>query len=83
MHLLGLLGGGDLSCTNRPDGLVRNHNPAPVLGLVCNCLELVGDDLDRLVGLTLLEGFTAAQNDAEACVEGRLGLAGDELYILD
>jgi hypothetical protein len=44
-----------------PDGLVGNDNLAPVLDLVGNSLELLGDDLDGGAGLTLLKALTAAQ----------------------
>lgn len=79
VHLLGLLSGSDLAGTDGPDGLVCNNNLAPVLDLVGDSLELGGDDLDGLVGLTLLEGLTAAKNDSETAVDCRLGLAGDEV----
>ena len=36
-------------------------------------------DLLGLVGLTLLEGLSDAENDREAVVEGSAGLLGDEL----
>lgn len=39
-----------------PDGLVGNDNLVPLLlaQLLSGSIELAGDDLDRLVGLTLL-----------------------------
>lgn len=65
-----------------PDGLVGNDDLAPVLDLVRNSLELLGDDVDGGAGLPLLEALTAAQDDADAAVERSLGLAGDESIIL-
>lgn len=82
VHLLGLLGGGDLAGANGPDGLVCDDNLAPVLDLVGDGLELGSDDLDGLAGLALLEGLAAAENDAEATVNGRLGLGGDKAVAL-
>jgi hypothetical protein len=63
---------------NAPDGLVGNDNLAPVLDLVRDSLELLGDDLDGLASLTLLQALTAAQNDAKTVVDGILCLAGNE-----
>jgi hypothetical protein len=79
VHLLGLLGAGDLAGANGPDGLVGNDDLAPVLDLLGDGAELVGDDLDGLVGLSLLEGLANAENNAEAVVEGGLGLGSDEV----
>lgn len=67
---------------NIPDGLVGNDNLAPVLDLLGNSLELLGDDLDGGAGLALLEALTAAQNDAQTAVNGSLGLVGDNLVRL-
>lgn len=78
VNLLCLLRRGHLARTNGPDGLVRNHNLAPVLDLLGHGTELVRDDLDRLAGLTLLERLAAAQNHAEATIECGLGLARHE-----
>jgi hypothetical protein len=64
---------------NAPDGLVGNHNLAPVLDLVRDSLELLGDDLDGLASLTLLQTLTAAQNHAKTVVDGVLCLAGNEV----
>jgi hypothetical protein len=64
---------------NIPDGLVGNDNLAPVLDLVGNNLELLGDNVDGGTGLTLLEALTAAQNHAEVGVKRSLGLVGDDL----
>jgi len=79
VDLLSLLSAGDLAGTNGPDGLVGNDNLAPVLDLLGDGAELVGDDLDGLVGLSLLEGLANAENNTEAVVEGGLGLGGDEV----
>jgi hypothetical protein len=79
VDLLSLLSAGDLAGANGPDGLVGNDNLAPVLDLLGDSAELVGDDLDGLVGLSLLEGLANAENNAEAVVEGGLGLGSDEV----
>ena len=79
VDLLSLLSAGDLAGTNGPDGLVGNDNLAPVLDLLGDGAELVGDDLDGLVGLSLLEGLANAENNTEAVVKGGLGLGGDEV----
>lgn len=65
-----------------PDGLVGDDNLAPVLDLVRNSLELLGDDVDGGAGLPLLEALATAQDDANAAVERGLGLAGNECVVL-
>ena len=45
---------------NAPDGLVSNDNLAPVLDLVRNSLELLGNNADGLARLTLLQALAAA-----------------------
>ena len=82
VHLLGLLGGSDLAGTNGPDGLVGNDNLAPVRHLGLEGLKLLADDLDGLASLALLEGLSAAPDDADAGLGGDLGLGGDELIRL-
>jgi hypothetical protein len=67
---------------NSPDGLVGDDDLAPVLDLVRNSLELLGDNVDGGAGLPLLEALTAAQDDADTAVERSLGLAGDEGVVL-
>ena len=79
VNLLGLLSGGNLAGANGPDGLVGNDNLGPVADLGLEGLELLADDLDGLARLALLEGLTAAPDDADAVVGGVLGLGGDEL----
>jgi hypothetical protein len=56
VNLLGLLGGSDLAGTDSPDGLVGNDDLGPLLlgQLLGGGVELTGNDLDSLVGLTLL-----------------------------
>jgi hypothetical protein len=65
-----------------PDGLVGNDNLAPVLDLVGNSLKLLGNDLDGVTRLALLQSLTAAQNDTEATVYRRLCLARSEVVAL-
>lgn len=78
VNLLRLLGGGDLAGADGPDGLVGDDDLAPVLDLLGDGGELGNDNLHGLVGLALLEGLTAAEDDADAAVNGGLGLVGDE-----
>jgi hypothetical protein len=98
VDLLSLLGGRDLAgangpgmcqcrssfgwCVDSPDGLVGNDDLAPVLNLVGDSLELLGDNVDSGAGLPLLETLTAAQDDADATIERSLGLAGNESVVL-
>lgn len=82
MDLLSLLSGGDLAGANGPDGLVGNDDLAPVGDLRAEGLELLADDLDGLASLTLLEGLTAAPDDADAVLGSVLGLRGDNLVRL-
>jgi hypothetical protein len=79
VNLLRLLGGGDLAGADGPDGLVGDDDLAPVLDLLGDGGQLGNDYLHGLVGLALLEGLTAAENHADAAVDGSLGLAGDEV----
>jgi hypothetical protein len=65
-----------------PDGLVGNDNFAPVLNLVGNSLKLLGNDLDGVTRLALLQSLTAAQNDTEATIYRRLCLARSEVVAL-
>lgn len=62
-----------------PDGLVGNDNLAPVLDLVRDSLQLLGDNVDGLARLALLQALTAAQNYTESVVDRSLCLAGDEV----
>jgi hypothetical protein len=82
VHLLSLLSRGNLAGTNGPDGLVGNDDLAPVLDLLGDGAELVGDDLDGLVGLSLLERLANAQNNTQTVVEGSLGLGSDKVVRL-
>lgn len=72
MDFLCLLGGSDLPSTNSPNWFVRNDDLRPVRDLVLDSLQLRSDDLDRLVVLSLLQGFTAAEDNAESSIEGGL-----------
>ena len=79
VNLLGLLSAGDLAGADGPDGLVGNDDLAPVLDLLGDSAELVGNDVDGLVGLSLLEGLANAENNTESVVESGLGLGGNEV----
>lgn len=80
MDLLRLRGGSDLAGANSPDRLVGNDHAGPLLSSdsLSDGTELCGDDGDGLALLALLEGLAAAEDDADALVEGVLGLGGDE-----
>lgn len=82
MDLLSLLSGGDFAGANGPDWLVSNDDLAPVLDGLGDGSKLANDDLGGLVRLALLEGLTAAENHADAAVNGSLGLAGDKVVAL-
>lgn len=84
MDLLCLLGRGDLASADGPDGLVSNNDLGPVasanLGL--EGIQLLGHDRHGRASLTLLEGLTAAPDDADTVVDCVLGLGGDGLVRL-
>lgn len=82
VHLLSLLGGGNLASSNSPDGLVSDDDLGPVADLGFECLKLLGHDIDRLASLTLLEALATAPDDAEAILSGILGLGGDDFVRL-
>lgn len=74
-----------LSCsaarTDSPDGLVSDDDLCPVLlaDLGLDALELLLDDLLRLVGFPLLERLAHAGNDLKAFLDGSGGLLADLL----
>mmetsp|Transcript_485 Transcript_485/g.961 ORF Transcript_485/g.961 Transcript_485/m.961 type:complete len:376 (+) Transcript_485:919-2046(+) len=82
MHLLGLLGGGNITSTDSPDGLVGDHEAAPVLHLVGVGSELLDDELDGLSRVTDLLGLAEAADDAESLFLSKLGLGGNHLVAL-
>lgn len=81
VNLLRLFRSSDLASANSPDGLVGNDYFAPVADLVSDCLQLCCYDVDCLVAFALFKGLAAAPDNADATVESRFGLAGDELCI--
>lgn len=64
-----------------PDGLICDDDLTPVLDLVCHSLQLLGNNLNRLVGLPLLQALSAAQNYTQATVQRRLGLRCNEVVV--
>ncbi|SPQ22851.1 8f06b728-0bcb-4c77-b950-6ad28b6375f7 [Thermothielavioides terrestris] len=84
VHLLGLLDGGDLAGADGPDGLVGDHDLLPVGGreLGGEGGQLALDDRDRVAGLALLERLAAAPDDADAALDGGLGLGRHQLVRL-
>jgi len=76
---LGDLGGGGLSSSNGPHGLVSNDYLAPVVDGVSNGVKLLLENLIGLLGFTLGEGLTNAEDGVEAVFLGELALSGDDL----
>lgn len=69
VHLLRLLRRRHLARANGPDRLIRNDNLAPVLDLVGHSAQLRRHDLDRLIGLALLQRLAAAQHHAQPVLQ--------------
>lgn len=82
MSVLRLLSARDLSSSNSPNRLIRNHNLAPVLDDLRHSRELPCDNLDRNALLPLLERLSNAENHAEATIKRSLGLGSDKLIRL-
>lgn len=82
MDLLGLLGGSNLAGADGPDGLIGNDDLAPVGDLGLEGGDLVGDDVEGLAGLALLQALAATPYDADAVLRGVLGLGGHNLVAL-
>ncbi|EPY42088.1 triosephosphate isomerase (TIM) [Angomonas deanei] len=81
VHLLRLLGGGDLAGADGPDGLVGEHNLAPgLLGeLGGDRLDLSEDHLRGLARLALLQGLANAGDHVETLLVGIQRLLGHNL----
>ena len=82
VDVLGLLNGSNLAGANRPDGFVGNDDVLPVsvaskLGL--QLAELLLDDGNGLVRLTLLQGLAAAPDDTNTTISGELGLGSNHI----
>ena len=81
MDLLRLLGSSDLAGADSPDGLVGDDHLLPGVGAGAEGgaegVELAGNDGQGVAGLALGQGLAAAPDDADAAVEGELGLGGD------
>ena len=79
MGLLGDGGGSDLAGTDGPDGLVGDHDGAPVLNGLLDGIELSLQNIVRLTSFTLLNSLTNAKDGLEAG-SLRLGdLLGDDI----
>jgi hypothetical protein len=65
-----------------PDGLIRHNNLTPILDFIRNRTELLRHHLHSIALLALLQALAAAQNDAEAAVQRRLGLARHKRVVL-
>jgi len=79
VDLLCLLDSGHLAGADGPDGLVGNHDLAPVADLGGDGSQLPLDDGDGLAGLALLERLAAAPDDVDASLGRELGLGGHNL----
>ena len=82
MNLLCLLGASNLSGTNSPDRLVGNDDLGPVRNLISNGLQLGSDNVDGLVGFSLFQALSNAQNDTDISGKGGLRLGCNECIIL-
>ncbi len=83
MDFLRLLSGSDLASTNGPNGLVGDDDLAPVAAdMGAEDAELPGNHVDSLACLALFERLAAAPDDANARVDGKFGLGGDQLVRL-
>ena len=82
MNLLGLRRGRGLAGADGPDGLVGDHDVLEVLGgeVVQDGLRLLGDDVEVLFGLALVDVLAHAEDDLQAGLEGELRL-DDELLV--
>lgn len=92
MDVLGLLWSSDLAGSDCPDGLVSDHDLAPVIDVVLDEylykgkgvfsyldeLHLVENDFFGLASFSLLKLFSDAWNDVESSGEGFLALFANE-----
>jgi len=77
MGFLCLLWGGSDTGSDGPDGLIGDHNLAPVFNLLADGVELAGIHCVRLAGLTLIQLLADASHHAQVVVEGNLDLVSD------
>mmetsp|Transcript_9803 Transcript_9803/g.11096 ORF Transcript_9803/g.11096 Transcript_9803/m.11096 type:complete len:315 (-) Transcript_9803:12-956(-) len=84
VNLLRLLRRGNLSGTNSPYGLIRNHNLLPVCRaqLLGNGTELRKNDGSGAAIFTLLQGLPDAGNHSEASSDRGLDLGGNHVVRL-
>ena len=93
VDVLGLLWSSDLAGSDCPDGLVSDHDLAPVFNVVLDAdfkkeregvvsyldkLHLVENDFFGLASFSLLKLFSDAWNDVESSGEGFLALFANE-----
>ena len=79
MSLLRLLGRGSHTSSNGPDGLVSDHNFAPVIDLLADSHQLSRVDSCCLSSLTLVKLLADAGHDVEVLVKCGLDLGCDDL----
>lgn len=79
MSLLSLLRRCSHTSSNGPDGLVSNHNLAPVIDLLADGHELSRVDSGSLTSLTLVKFLANTGHDVEVLVKRGLDLGCDDL----
>ena len=79
MSLLGLLRRGCHTRTNSPNGLVCDHNFAPVIDLFANSLQLSRIDSVGLAGFAFIQLLADAGHDVEILLERSFHLSSDYL----
>ena len=82
MDLLSLPGGSGLACTDGPNRLVSHDDLGHILGceVVEDVLDLLGNDIEVLSGLSLLKVLTNAKDHTKTGSESELCLL-DELLV--
>ena len=79
MRLLGLLWRGSDTGADGPDGLVSDHDFAPVVDLLADGLQLSRVNGVGLAGLAFVKLLADACHDVQVLVERCLHLGGDDL----
>ena len=80
--LLGLLWGGSHAGADGPDGLVGDHDVAPVIDLLADSVKLSGVDDIGLTTLALIELLADARHNGKTVLGGNLNLVGNDLVAL-
>jgi hypothetical protein len=77
VSFLGLLGGGNDSSSDGPDGLVSDDNVSPVLNVFTDGLKLSSVDFVSASRFSLIELLSDASHHAESVIESILSFAAD------